>query len=436
MMTSQSDFGSYLAVVYERDIDLLLMEEFHASEGFVAWFAGRLGIEDAKFDGAWHSVTDADGETDLLLRVKTREQRIGILIENKVSAPEQDRQSERYHLRATRAQEEKKFDAFVTSICAPEVYLNGLAEDRLYQGHISYESIADWFASRDGPRNEWRHRIMREAINQGRRGYTMIVNPAVTGFHQAFWEHVQRHYPAIAMRRPTSKGNKSNWILMKGRDFPSYAQLHFKMDQCVVELGFLNRQVSEILARKDDWPGDVIPVQKGKTAALAIRIPPVDRMASFASQAESIGEVFKALLKLLPHGRLLETPDLEQASAMSSFTRAYLNGEPVLAVSPNGGTRLVMAFIAFNDGVSYADDGAVDPYMAGQPIHHLTGKLTSDKTSLFCADHVFRPIEHGEREAGAWYEVLRSIAPKPIEAVHDELEYLLKKDRGGFASLP
>ena len=90
---NDAEFGRYLASVAERDIDLLLMEEFSINDEFVAWFCARLGLPDAKPRGAWHSVSDADGETDLLLLVVVGGSRIGIMIENKISAPEQDKQA-------------------------------------------------------------------------------------------------------------------------------------------------------------------------------------------------------------------------------------------------------------------------------------------------------------------------------------------------------
>src|SRR4051812_20400751 len=110
-MNEEADFGSYLVTVEERDIDLLLMEEFHVSEPFVRWFCKQVGLmEQLAFDGAWHSVSNTDGETDLLLRVRVGNRRIGVLIENKVAAPEQEKQDERYHRRGIRAQEEGKID--------------------------------------------------------------------------------------------------------------------------------------------------------------------------------------------------------------------------------------------------------------------------------------------------------------------------------------
>lgn len=62
-------FGHYLVSVAERDVDLLLMEEFHASDAFVSWFCAKLNLPKVRGDGAWHSVSDSDGETALAVRL-------------------------------------------------------------------------------------------------------------------------------------------------------------------------------------------------------------------------------------------------------------------------------------------------------------------------------------------------------------------------------
>ena len=116
---SDGGFGNYLASVEERDIDLLLLEEFHCSSEFTDWFCRSIGIEDVEFDKAWHSVTDIDvkdknGETDLILRVHNQGRRLGLFIENKIKAPEQDAQGTRYHIRAQRACEQGKIDEYET----------------------------------------------------------------------------------------------------------------------------------------------------------------------------------------------------------------------------------------------------------------------------------------------------------------------------------
>ncbi|VVD31725.1 hypothetical protein [Paraburkholderia dioscoreae] len=63
-----TDFGRYLASVTERDIDLLLLEEFHVNNDFVAWFCGKIDLHNVTAAGAWHSLSDTDGESDLVLR--------------------------------------------------------------------------------------------------------------------------------------------------------------------------------------------------------------------------------------------------------------------------------------------------------------------------------------------------------------------------------
>jgi len=297
---SKAEFGRYLASVEERDIDLLLMEEFQITDEFVAWFCAHLGILDVEPVGAWHSVSDTDGETDLLLMIIVGTRRIGVMIENKINAPEQDRQAERYHLRGIGSCEAGKFDEYVTVMCAPQQYLDGLPADSPYQHRISYEAIADWFASCKGRRAAWRHKIMQEAMEQGRRGYTMLVNATRTTFHMEYWEHVQRNHPRIHMHRPTNKGSKSNWIIMKGHDFPKGVKIHHKVDQQTVELGFQGRRVEEISDAKSDWPEDILIIQKGKTASLMIRVPTIDLEVAVALQIDAIEEALGAAYRLMP----------------------------------------------------------------------------------------------------------------------------------------
>lgn len=301
---NESAFGRYLASVMERDIDLLLMEEFHITEEFVSWFCARLGLSAVTPGGAWHSVPDVDGETDILLHVIADELRVGILIENKIVAPEQDKQDQRYHLRGARAREAGRFDKYITVMCAPQRYLDGLSSDNAYQHRVPYEAIADWFSRLDGRRAEWRKRIMLEAVEQSRRGYTMTVSATNTAFHTAYWEHLRRLHPRLHMARPTNKGGKSNWVIMKGYDFPKDVKLHHKLDQRSMELGFDRRTVEDILKAKSDWPSDVAIVQKGRTASLVVGVPPIDMTAGVASQVDALEEALRAAYRLMPYAGL------------------------------------------------------------------------------------------------------------------------------------
>lgn len=301
-----SAFGRYLASITERDIDLLLMEEFHISDEFVAWFCALLGFPDAQPVGAWHSVSDTDGETDLLLCITQNDIEIGVLIENKIDAQEQDLQAERYHLRGIKSRESGKFDDYITVVCAPQRYLDGLDANSPYVMRVSFESIAHWFSGQEVRRAAWRYQIISEAIERGRRGYRMQTNAVTTAFHMAYWEHLRRRHPHIQMARPSDRGAKSNWIIMKGIGFPKGVHLHHKIDQQVVELGFSGRTVSDILTVGPDLPEDVFPVQKGKTAALSLPVPRIEMQRGFKEQEDAVEAALKAVYVLIPIATLFE----------------------------------------------------------------------------------------------------------------------------------
>ena len=142
----------------------------------------------------------------------------------------------------------------------------------------------------------------------GRRGYTMAVNAANTAFHLAYWEHLQKWHPRIRMARPKSRGSKSNWVILKGHDFPKGVNMHHKFDQQVIEIGFPRRKIEDLLSAKADWPDDIATIQKGGTASLAIHVPPIDMKLGLAAQLPAIEEVLKAACRLMPYATLLQGP--------------------------------------------------------------------------------------------------------------------------------
>ncbi len=300
-----ANFGRYLVRVHERDIDLLLMEEFHVSDTFVDWFCAQVGLEAVSDAAAWHSVSDSYGETDLLLRVTVEGQRVGILVENKIGAPEQHQQAERYHVRGAKNRDAGKFDRYLTVMCAPSRYLAALATGGGYQFQVPYEAIASYFEAGGDRRAIWRRDVLMEAIEHGRRGYVMTVNEANTAFQRAFYLHLRSRYPQLNMAEPGNKGSKSNWIIMKGHAFPKRVQLHYKIDQDVVQLGFTGRHIDELLARRNELPADMHIMQLGGTASLSIAVPRVVMAAGFDAQIAEVEVAIDAALRLLPYAGML-----------------------------------------------------------------------------------------------------------------------------------
>ena len=306
MDENEQEFGLFLGAVAERDVDLLLLEEFHVSAEFTRWFCSKLDIGPVEFRGAWHSVSDSTGETDLLLLVQSNGIRIGVLIENKIGAAEQDAQGQRYHIRGTRAQEAGKFDRFVTCMCAPENYLAHLPADSPYQYRLSYEAVSAWFEDQKDARSLWKRHVIQKGIDQSRRGYTMVVSPVTTRFQSEYWEYRRQYHPEILMNKPGPKGAGSTWIILKGPRFPKAVNLHHKLDHSVIELGFDGRFVSDLQGLGIAWPPGVTLVQKGKTAALSISISEIRVEKDVASQQSAMEEAFAAMKKLVPFATVFE----------------------------------------------------------------------------------------------------------------------------------
>jgi hypothetical protein len=92
-----------LSYIRERDIDLLLLEEFHCSEPFQHWFLAQTigSVSDSiRLCSAAHSVVSSNGESDLVVEFfSSNQERWCFLIENKVDADFQPEQAERYAAR-------------------------------------------------------------------------------------------------------------------------------------------------------------------------------------------------------------------------------------------------------------------------------------------------------------------------------------------------
>src|SRR5262249_28322423 len=184
----------YVSYVCERDIDFVLLEEFHSEPDFVRWFAakvtGQAPEEINLLDGPWHSVCDSTlGESDLVLLVRVRDHKHAILIENKVDATAQPDQAMRYVKRGEQGTVQGEWESFTTCIVAPSSYLETDPEASIYDARITYESIHEWIGSHlpAVKRTEWKLRLLREAIEPSPRSSQKKFDERVTTFIREYW---------------------------------------------------------------------------------------------------------------------------------------------------------------------------------------------------------------------------------------------------------
>ena len=115
--------------VSEHDMDMLFLEEFVCSEEFTRIFTDMVGVSDPKVLSVHSSKTDVSlGESDMTVVVQSNNERIGLLIEDKIAAIAMPEQSARYSLRGRKGIERGDYDRFFVFIIAPQKYLSQNAE--------------------------------------------------------------------------------------------------------------------------------------------------------------------------------------------------------------------------------------------------------------------------------------------------------------------
>lgn len=281
------DQFSALAVIEERDIDLLLLEELHVNPDFAAWLAQKAQIE-GLFERAWHSVSSSGlGESDLLVRYRNDLDRTILMIENKIAAAEQPDQAKRYRKRAKRLLEAGDADRTVTAMFAPAAYLASRSAAG-YDLHLSYEDISAWFRSEPSARARWRADLLDKAAAATRRGYEMVEVPEMTARHRELFE-LLRDWPELKMNDPGPKGARSTWIVLNPASRPRGVSINLKLDLNRIDLGFKTITLDEL---KEFFAAEPLPegaylAMRGASASVSFDVPAPDLAHSLAEQTET-----------------------------------------------------------------------------------------------------------------------------------------------------
>jgi hypothetical protein len=210
-----------IAGVCERDIDLLLLEEFLSSAAFRAWFIEASGVPEArlvKFLGADRSVTHTTGESDLEVQFEDDAGCVvTLLIENKVGAALQPQQAERYRQRGDDYVAKGRCSRYWPVIVAPATYFGARVDDKGFGHQLTYEALANWFEHADdlAERRHYKTYMLRSAIEKAVYGYRADADEATTDFFLAYWHLVMARYPDLGMAKPGGRPSGSGRVYFK-----------------------------------------------------------------------------------------------------------------------------------------------------------------------------------------------------------------------------
>jgi hypothetical protein len=296
------------AGVAERDIDLLLLEEFYSSQSFRLWFlkkAGFSNVESLTFLSANHSVNSLNGESDLIIKFKgTENKEIWLLIEDKIAAPFQPNQIRRYNERALLFVEQNLCGSAYTILVAPENYAKKVSVDKYdiesFRAIISYQEIRDEILKDFDSNNDRQHykvSLINKALSQ--KGPAVIIIPV-----QQFWTAYQtislELYPELNLEAKPPSGRDNFWsyqpknfLNLKGSH---KVELVHKLFVVSRNGGYVDIQFSGFGDRLDileEIFGQYLEpemkiVTTGKSGSISIQVPDLFNESDFESQKEKV----------------------------------------------------------------------------------------------------------------------------------------------------
>ena len=296
--------------VQERDTDLLILEEIKCNRNFTDWLLAKtIGLPDNyELIGAWHSLTQVGlGESDLAFKLWTGERTLLFFIENKVDADFQPNQADRYRLRGNQKRDNGECHEFYTILFAPKRYIT---RNKDFDFYLEYEEVRDWFSNQVdlGQRGIYKADILEIAIEKLRRGYTPIINGAVTDFRWAYFNYSNKYFPQLKMNEPKKElPKKTGFIRFKPTDMGLQKGefiIHKKRGDVDLQLRRLDSNLDSIKNKYQGTINDEMKiVQTNKSVSIRIRVPQIDIEGVFNDQLDNIDIALKKVETLYEWGK-------------------------------------------------------------------------------------------------------------------------------------
>ena len=300
--------------VRENAMDLLIMEEFVCNKQFRTPFfreSPKLSAfcqEGYAVEKVFHSLSNYDGESDIIFVLNANGIRFSIFIEDKINAITMEDQSNRYEKRALDANMQgilghtgNNFEIFLV---APQEYIRKHKEDpnASYEHCVSYETLQKCLLQQNDIRSLFKYSVIQSAITK-EADQSITINDNVTDFWKQL-DSVCSKYDLEIINPYQDRGADSVWIRFKTK--LKKVQLVYKARQGYVDLQFKDysdklEQLREKIGSKLEDNMHLIAVSKTAKSA-AVRIAndnwKIDLRNPFSMYIDIITEVLHNAKKL------------------------------------------------------------------------------------------------------------------------------------------
>ncbi|HEY3706273.1 MAG TPA: hypothetical protein VGL22_14515 [Terracidiphilus sp.] len=270
---------------FERDIDILLAEEFSVSPCFSDWFLTRTSkfkTAKAQVAGVYVSKSGSLGESDLVVlfdEAGENGSRFALLIEDKVNAPFMPDQAARYRLRGEHEVQNGQYTDYEIVLCSPAAYCVDNAKAQLFDSRVSYEDIGNFLMScnRDDPRTAYRSQFISSAAKPGGSKWEQLQDDVTDRFWEAAYQIATDEFPELEMKKlRLTKG--STLINFRPREMPMYPRRYYIFLKG--NIGLVDLTFSEVLPRlflplvKPILKDGMKVVRTGRSTAIRLEVSP------------------------------------------------------------------------------------------------------------------------------------------------------------------
>lgn len=281
-----------LEKVFERDIDLLMINKFINDKNLVDLFCSKVNLSNYSVTNAQHSIMDENGESDITIILTNNNGKVAFLIEDKIDAIAMPEQRSRYDLRGEKGIKQNIYDNFYVFIIAPKDYLESNSEAQKYENKISYEELIDVFKN-----DIYAKSLLEQAIEEKKKGYSVVEDKKVTLFWENYYNFVEEKYPNLNIKRYEGPRGANAWwpgfiLPIKGIKI-DHKSNRGDVDLCFDGMGDYYSEISKILAGKLD--DDMNIVRTGKSMSIRIKVPVVNFNENFNDYIYQVNESLKAV---------------------------------------------------------------------------------------------------------------------------------------------
>lgn len=281
--------------VFERDIDLLMINKFITDKNTVDYFSDKVGLKDLYVEKVQHSIMDENGESDITVILNNKDDKVAFLIEDKIDAIAMPNQRGRYNIRGDKGIIAKEYNKYFVFIIAPKDYLDTNEEAKKYEIQVSYEELLKLFQD-----DLYAKSLLEQAIEEKKKGYIIIENENVTKFWNGYYDYISEKYNNLDINRVSGpRGAKASWPVFNTPIKNN--KIRHKSDRGYMDLEFpciADKYYEFFDIVKEDIDEDMSVHITSKSISIRIHVPIMDFKQEFTNYISEMNESMEAVNRL------------------------------------------------------------------------------------------------------------------------------------------